>query len=432
MKGTANVLPGSSVEARRTAVFSAVMWGGVHAVLFAIATSLLLRERFFATDRFAASMPAVLTVVLAADLALADRRELCVERLDTLLAGTQMLETLKEQRLPDLAALAPRMRIAVIDPASLLIDPLDLNRYVQEIGESLVGHAPWLRGCEKIGERSTAMPQDIEALTCPLRSGDAEVKPRRTFDLCGVEYFAIGAGEQELRDSVSLLEDWSAEQKAGGYAGPAPRGEPLPIANTTRDADGQPPLMVVVRNLSALPRARIVRQAATVPAVGKHDWGPWIDLLKRIAFPNPAVPDLFHGVLIEGATAAELFPEGRPRTVPAADACRLVSDAPDRVVLAADLVAPGLVVLADSWHPDWKVSVSTDGGPARAEPIRRANRIHRAVSLPAGRHVLEFRHHSRTFAWTWPVTLAAWVVAGGMVVLHTLRKRWQDRARRFA
>jgi hypothetical protein len=42
--------------------------------------------------------------------------------LDTLLAGTQMLETLKEQRLPDLAALAPRMRIAVIDPASLLKD----------------------------------------------------------------------------------------------------------------------------------------------------------------------------------------------------------------------------------------------------------------------------------------------------------------------
>jgi hypothetical protein len=70
--------------------------------------------------------------------------------------------------------------------------------------------------------------------------------------------------------------------------------------------------------------------------------------------------------------------------------------------------------LADSWHPDWHVTVSTDGGPPRAEPIRRANRIHRALSLPAGRHVLEFRHHSRTFVWTWPVTLTAWVVAAGV------------------
>ena len=422
MKGTANVLPGGSVEARRAAVFSAVMWGGVHAVLFAIATSLLLRERCFTIGRFAASMPALLTVVLAADLALAGRREMCVERLDTLLAGSQMLETLEEQRVPHLAALAPRMRIAVVDPESLLIDPLDLNRYVREIGESLVGHGPWLRTCEKIGERSTAMPQDIEALICPLRLGDAEIMPRRTFDLCGVEYFAIGAGEPELRGSVALLEDWSAEQKAGGYVGPAPRGEPLPIVNAPRQPDGGPPLMVMVRNLSALPRARIVRQAAVVPAVGKRDWGPWIDLLKRIAFPNPAVPDLVHGVLVEGTTADAMFSKVQRGSVPSADACRLVSDAPDRVVLVADLVSPGLVVLADSWHPDWKVSVSTDGGPARAEPIRRANRIHRAVSLPAGRHVLEFRHHSRTFAWTWPVTLAAWVVAGGVVAGSLVRR----------
>ena len=123
-------------------------------------------------------------------------------------------------------------------------------------------------------------------------------------------------------------------------------------------------------------------------------------------------PWLFPIVLM--ATIAMRFPDGQSRSVPPADACRLVSDAPDRVVLAADLLSPGLGVLADSWHPDWRVAVSTDGGPPRAEPIRRANRIHRAVSLPAGRHVLDFRHHSRTFAWTWPVTLAAWAVVAGV------------------
>jgi hypothetical protein len=430
MQGAANVLPGGSLEARRLSVFGAVMRGGVHAVAFAVGTALLLREGVFTTGRLAGSVPALLVLILAADLAIAGRRELLIERLDTLLGGSSTLEALATERAPDLAAVAPRMRIAVVDPKSLLIDPLDLTRYVREIGESLVGHGPWLRGCEKIGERSTAMPQDIETLICPLRAEAAEIMPRRTFDLCSVEYFAVGAGEPELRASATLLEDWSAEQKAGGFSGPAPRGEPLPIVNTARDSEGAPPLMVVVRNLSALPRARIVRQAAAVPAVSKRDWGPWIDFLKRIAFPNPAVPDLFHGVLVEGATARELFPEGNSRTIPTADACRLVSDAADRVVLEADLVSPGLVVLADSWHPDWHVTVSSDGGPPRAEPIRRANRIHRAVSLPTGRHVLEFRHHSRTFAWTWPVTLVAWGVAGAAVILEAVRIPRRTRARR--
>ena len=412
IKGAANVLPCGLLETRRRAIFAAVTWGGLHALSFAAASAFLLREHWFETCRRSALAAGWLVVLLAVDLALAGRRELLVERIDTLLSGSRGLAMLEARRDLDLAALSPRMRIAVVDPQSLLIDPLDLNRYVREIGESLVGHGPWLRGCEKIGERSTAMPQDIETLICPLRAGGAEIMPRRTFDLCSVEYFAVGAGEPELRTSAALLDNWSAEQKAGGFSGPAPRGEPLPIVNTARDPEGYPPLMVVVRNLSALPRARIVRQAAAVPAVSKRDWGPWIDFLKRIAFPNPAVPDLFQGVLVEGATARELFPEGQPLSVPSADACRLVSDAANRVVLEADLVSPGVVVLADSWHPDWHVTVSSDGGPPRAERIWRANRIHRAVSLPAGRHVLEFRHHSRTFAWTWPVTLVAWGVAG--------------------
>ena len=97
-------------------------------------------------------------------------------------------------------------------------------------------------------------------------------------------------------------------------------------------------------------------------------------------------------------------------------------DEPQRVVIEADLTAPGLVVLADSWHHDWQVAVSSAGGPPQAAPIRRTNRIHRGVGLPAGRHVLEFRHHSRTFAWTWPVTLAAWGMAGVVCVWSLARR----------
>jgi hypothetical protein len=45
-----------------------------------------------------------------------------------------------------------------------------------------------------------------------------------------------------------------------------------------------------------------------------------------------------------------------------------------------------------------------------------------ATDAVAGRHVLEFRYHSESFAWTWPATLAAWAVAGGVVAGPLVRR----------
>jgi hypothetical protein len=156
-------------------------------------------------------------------------------------------------------------------------------------------------------------------------------------------------------------------------------------------------------------------------------WDRWIDALKRIAFPNPEVPDLFHAALVEAADprqpvvprAASSGDAGPLR----ADGCRIVHDDAQRVVVEAELAEPGLVVLADAFHPDWSVVVSSDGGPPRLLPILRTNRIHRGVSLPEGRHVLEFRYRSRTFARTWPITAAAWVAAAAAWAWPGSRRR---------
>lgn len=56
------------------------------------------------------------------------------------------------------------------------------------------------------------------------------------------------------------------------------------------------------------------------------------------------------------------------------------------VVIEADSMAGGWVVLHDVWHPWWEVTV--DGRPAE---LLRANRVFRAVEVPAGRHVIEFK-----------------------------------------
>ena len=75
---------------------------------------------------------------------------------------------------------------------------------------------------------------------------------------------------------------------------------------------------------------------------------------------------------------------------PEPPALRIVEDGSTRVVIEAALREPGLLVLRDSFDPSWVAEV--DGEPAQ---IARANSLYRAVSLPAGRHVIRFSYRPR-------------------------------------
>jgi hypothetical protein len=63
------------------------------------------------------------------------------------------------------------------------------------------------------------------------------------------------------------------------------------------------------------------------------------------------------------------------------------------VEIDAALDRPGILVLADSFYPGWRAYV--DG---KEEKIMRANLFFRAVSLPPGRHRVEFRYQPVSFA----------------------------------
>ena len=95
----------------------------------------------------------------------------------------------------------------------------------------------------------------------------------------------------------------------------------------------------------------------------------------------------FHRV----ALVEEPPPPGLPAEAPPGDAgrARIVSFAPERVVVETDGDTAALLVLAETWFPGWTALV--DGQEA---PCRPANVWMRGVPVTAGRHVVELRYRS--------------------------------------
>lgn len=373
---------------------------------------------------------AVLVGLVAIDIGLAGRRDLVVGHHENLVESAAYLRSLAADRLSPLAAASPRMRIAEIkgDRPPFRYSSAFPDDHLRYLGLNMVTHAPWLHGQGNVGAFSTATQSDTDLLLTPAFDNDGWVVPRRTYDLYGVEYFVVENSAGVLRNTEALFHDWSADQKAGDFAGMAPLGQAQEtLALRLPDDPEEETLVYAIRNESALPRVRVVHDAVIVPAVSRSNWDHWIDLLKRIAFPNPELPDLTRVVVLE--QGSQLDQPERSATAGATiggDACAIVVDEPQRVVIEAELMKPGFVILADTFHKDWQLVVHSVGAAPREWPILRANRVHRACHLPAGRHVLEFRHHSATFEWSALVTMLAWGLGGVLLIAGDRAKRPVD------
>jgi hypothetical protein len=412
--GVDRALPGAEGDVRRGLAWWAVMRGGVLAAAVAAALAALLgvlqRDAGGAVARRGAAVAVAL--LAAIDLALAGRGEIVAERFSDLVASSGYLARLPAAEPLGGEARPARPRLYVQGAPPKFVDQREPGRFVRYTGIMGRSHVPWLHGAGIVGEPSTAMPADLERLHEPRRINGRMVPPRRVLDLAGAEYFVVSLEGLGKAAAKAAFADWSEAQKQGVYEGPAPRGEPLPMQPLWLPGEEEhAPVAVVVRNPAALPRVRVVRD------VDLHL--PGSPPLDEIAIPSVETPDLFRRVIVEAASDAAIAPpeaslRGPP---PTQDACRIVVDEPQRVVVEASLAAAGMLVLADTFHPDWQATLVTDDGGSQPLPIFRANRMHRAVSLPAGRHRVEFRHRSQTFARTAGLTLAAWAAWAAAVIM---------------
>jgi hypothetical protein len=140
-------------------------------------------------------------------------------------------------------------------------------------------------------------------------------------------------------------------------------GEPISGWPVKLQGDG----FWVYENREAVPRAHVPRQVrsftrdeAILAALAQPDFDP-----SRIAY-------------LEGPEASNNQEAG---------SAEIVTETPTEVTLQVDMHAPGLVVLADRWDPDWHAYL--DGAEV---PLLRANYVLRGARAPAGSHRLMFRY----------------------------------------
>lgn len=130
------------------------------------------------------------------------------------------------------------------------------------------------------------------------------------------------------------------------------------------------------RNKQALPRSFVVHDA-------------WVIKEKETILQKIASADFSpHSQAVVEQTIDGL-PRGKVLLSPLP---KIAAHSPNRVLIDADLKAPGLLILADSYYPGWRAFVN-----GQETKIFRANYVMRAVFLPAGNQRVEFRYDPLSF-----------------------------------
>ncbi len=146
----------------------------------------------------------------------------------------------------------------------------------------------------------------------------------------------------------------------------------------------------VWENPDVVPRAFVARGARVIA-----DSAERLDELSRLDFdPLVAVLEAESSSSIAARAALHSEPPG---------AVRVETYEPRRVVLRADMQAPGLVVLADCWDTGWSARVD---GEERA--IERVDHTLRGVWVDEGRSVIEMTYAPRSFR------LGVWIAGGAL------------------
>lgn len=252
-----------------------------------------------------------------------------------------------------------------------------------------------------IGFGTTLPPNSAMPYRLPDPRGYDGMSPRRVSELLDVAFTLQGSFHMTQHVADSRILDLLNVKYIVGRP-----GLELPAPQFVRvEALGTP----VFRNTHALPRVLVADSV-------------------HVAEGNAARRALRDGLvdprrtaLLEAAPAPDAAPERSTSGVADAAQIRHYRDTFVEVETRTD--GRRLLVLTDLWYPGWRARV--DGQEA---PILRADFAFRAVSVPAGSHVVQFSYEPQSLRTGAAISLAALVLLIGMTVTGAAAGR--DPARR--
>ncbi len=245
--------------------------------------------------------------------------------------------------------------------------------------------------------------------------------PRRAYDMWGARYFIIpsfpNGWKDELRATASFR--WDNKQI---YPDPARFRGPGGVDRfrewvKTNDFE-------IHRNLNAYPRAWVVHQGRPVRPLEGLSRESRTAAIQEILYANDQIWkdetmvafDPRQVAWVEATDFEALAPALSLETSHATETVTVNYPDPQHAVLEADLITPGIVVLADVYYPGWKLTI--DGVAA---PIYRVNRLMRGAAVPRGKHTLVYSYEPTSFRLGAMITFAGFVLAA-MLAIFLARK----------
>jgi uncharacterized membrane protein YwzB len=171
------------------------------------------------------------------------------------------------------------------------------------------------------------------------------------------------------------------------------------------------PVVIVFENPGAFPRvyaAKYLYQAAQTPSTQKQN-------AKQVAFTEDQ--KLLEDAKVKNI-AITLPTSAENAASPIFDAPKITKFENTKVDIDVTMSEPGVVILPDNWHPNWK---ATDNG--QPVYIGKVNETFRGVALTAGTHHLEMKYQPATL----PLALAITSVVILLMIVAFLFRRRIDR-----
>jgi len=150
----------------------------------------------------------------------------------------------------------------------------------------------------------------------------------------------------------------------------------------------------------SFPRAWISHEIIHFPLLKSSASDSLRTRTEAIFFPEGKARDLRATSIIE-SISKPVFNSNPADDIPVVEDCQIVNYQPQQVTIEAQLVKPGMVVLSDTYSPDWRATVAVkkkngyeDSHPT---PVYRTNRVMRGIYLPAGHYQITYRYHPSLF-----------------------------------